>query len=307
MGDDYEPYEWQVGDPADWGDSVGVPDIPYMGYIDGDDGDDDGWEPPRNSRSSRVKELIDRALNLMDQRRHWEAVALINMAIEEYPNDSDLYNVRAIIWEDKGEFEHALHDYDRSLRMYDSQIVKNNKAHLLWMMSNDEKYYTENFDKALVYINEALKLTADEDDRKKYLCSKGNILEFMGKELDSKICFLLASEKYDMIEKLEKQAETLKNSKDTLICITGTKYYEQENPLKEGTIVNLVREPKNEHDPDAIRVEMNGKPVGYVANSQMTLIDEAKSASEIKDIIKDNQKAEIMFTYLDWHIVAKII
>ena len=70
MGDDYEPYEWQVGDPADWGDSVGVPDIPYMGYIDGDDDDGDDWEPPRNSRSAYVQELVDRALNLKDQRRH---------------------------------------------------------------------------------------------------------------------------------------------------------------------------------------------------------------------------------------------
>ena len=29
--------EWHVGDPADWGDHVGVPDIPYMGYINNED------------------------------------------------------------------------------------------------------------------------------------------------------------------------------------------------------------------------------------------------------------------------------
>ena len=33
--------EWHVGDPPDWGDRIGVPDIPYMGYINGGDDDDD--------------------------------------------------------------------------------------------------------------------------------------------------------------------------------------------------------------------------------------------------------------------------
>ena len=69
----------------------------------------------------------------------------------------------------------------------------------------------------------------------------------------------------------------------------------------------LIREPDNEHDPDAIRVDINGKPVGYVANSKWTLIDEAKSATEIKDIIKDDQKAKIMFVYLDEYYLAKLI
>ena len=307
MGDDYEPYEWQVGDPADWGDSVGVPDIPYMGYIDGDDDDGDDWEPPRNSRSAYVQELVDRALNLKDQRRHWEAVAVINMAIEESPNDFNLYNIRAIIWEDKGEFEHALKDYNRSLAMFNSQVVKNNKARLLWMMSNDEKFYTKNYNKALEYINEALKFTADEDDRKKFLRSKGEILDLMEKWKEAYICYLLAADLYDKVERVEEQEKQLKNTTDTLICIAGTRFYHDHKPLNDGETVDLIRESDNEHDSDAIRVEIDGKTAGYVANSTNTLIREAKSASEIKDMIKDRAKAKIMFTYIDRYVIAKLI
>ena len=38
--------EWHVGDPADWGDSVGVPDIPYMGYLK-DEEDEPPERPPK--------------------------------------------------------------------------------------------------------------------------------------------------------------------------------------------------------------------------------------------------------------------
>ena len=44
-----------------------------------------------------------------------------------------------------------------------------------------------------------------------------------------------------------------------------------------------------------------------MANSSNTLIREAKSASEIRDIIKENQKAKIMFTYIDRYVIAKLI
>ena len=34
--------KWNVGDPSDWGDSIGVPDKAYMGYLNG--GNDDDYE-----------------------------------------------------------------------------------------------------------------------------------------------------------------------------------------------------------------------------------------------------------------------
>ena len=69
----------------------------------------------------------------------------------------------------------------------------------------------------------------------------------------------------------------------------------------------MVKDLENEHDPDAIAAVKDNEIVGYVANSPHTLIDEVKSASDIKNSIKDNQKAEILFDFLGEYTIAKLI
>ena len=76
---------------------------------------------------------------------------------------------------------------------------------------------------------------------------------------------------------------------------------------EENIIINLVKEEDNEHDPDAIAAYLNGQKIGYVANSDYTLIDEVKSASKIKTLIKDDSQAKILFVYLDEYIIAKLL
>ncbi|MBE6507892.1 MAG: tetratricopeptide repeat protein [Methanobrevibacter sp.] len=296
--------EWKVGDPADWGDSVGVPDIPYMGYMD-DDEDNDDFR--KGSRKSRAERLCDEAWDLWQKGQYRDALESINAAIHDNNQNPEFYNVRAIIRQDLHQYEDSLNDYNKSLRMQGSQVVRNNKAHLLYLMSNEEKLFTGNFERGLELINDALKLTDDDFDRKTFLRRKGEFLDKLGRKLDSAICFLLASESYDLIDEVERQTKILKDSNETFICIAGTEFFKKDKPLSEGMVVSLVRESDNEHDPDAILVRHEGKPVGYVANSSYTLIDEAKSASEIKDTIKDCQKAKILFTYLAEYIVAKLI
>ena len=66
------------------------------------------------------------------------------------------------------------------------------------------------------------------------------------------------------------------------IIITGTQYYQNFAPFSEETIVDLIRESDNPHDRYAIRVEIKGETVGYVANNQYTLIKEVKSARDLK-------------------------
>ena len=107
------------------------------------------------------------------------------------------------------------------------------------------------------------------------------------------------------MEEFEKQTDYLQNTTDTLINIVGCDFYGY-TPVS-GNIVNLVRDEENEHDSDAIAVLVNEKTVGYVANSDYTLIDEVKSASNIKNQISDDQKAKILFIYLGEYVVAKII
>ena len=49
--------------------------------------------------------------------------------------------------------------------------------------------------------------------------------------------------------------------------LAGFKYYDGRdvwNELRVGEALRLVREPANPHDPNAIRVEWNGRMLGYV-------------------------------------------
>lgn len=73
----------------------------------------------------------------------------------------------------------------------------------------------------------------------------------------------------------------------------------------EGAVVDLIRQPDNAHDRNAIRVEINGETVGYVANSRHTLINEVKSASDIKNT--SSHQAEVLFIFYREYVIAKLI
>ena len=298
--------EWHVGDPEDWGDSVGVPDIPYMGYIN--DGEDDGDEPPRypqNPDRQRARILKEEAWRLKEEGRYNEALSLINRAIELDGNESNYYNVKAIILEYFGKYEEALRLYNIALEMSYSKVYEDNKARLLNDIASCNSHYEDDLEYALTCINNALKITNDENDRKTFLRTKAKVLENMARFSDAKICIYLANEMYDEVEKAERQREIIKNSKDTLFTITATHFYDKE--IVEGDIVDLIAEPDNSYDRDAIRVEKDGKTVGFVANSPYSVAGGTKRATEIKSIIKPDQKAIFMFTYLDEYRIAKLI
>ena len=98
----------------------------------------------------------------------------------------------------------------------------------------------------------------------------------------------------------------MRNSPETFIHIAGAYRYRRGlRGFQEGMIVDLIREPENVHDSDAIRVELNGEKIGYVANSPRTLIDEVKSASDLKNT--DVSKAEIVFILIGTYLIAKLI
>ncbi|MCR4745750.1 MAG: HIRAN domain-containing protein [Lachnospiraceae bacterium] len=83
--------------------------------------------------------------------------------------------------------------------------------------------------------------------------------------------------------------------KDMLFTLTGTKYYYGNSFLKEGMKVKLIKEPENEHDKEAIRIELKGMgKIGYVANSPYTVIGESMSAGRLYDHIKDKAKGKIL-------------
>lgn len=90
------------------------------------------------------------------------------------------------------------------------------------------------------------------------------------------------------------------------ITIAGAQFRYGSDFLEKGMTVKLIKEPDNEYDKEAIRVEL--KPIGtigYVANSVKTVVGECYSAGRLYDKIGDKAKAEILFI-LPNGIIAKI-
>ena len=70
--------------------------------------------------------------------------------------------------------------------------------------------------------------------------------------------------------------------------ITATRYYYGQEFFEPGMEVKLVKDPENEVDKEAIKVELEGLgQVGYVANSPHTVQGESMSAGRIYDRIGD--------------------
>ena len=80
------------------------------------------------------------------------------------------------------------------------------------------------------------------------------------------------------------------------VTITGMHHYLGKSVLKPGTLVLLVKEPDNEYDENAIRVDLVPVGcVGYVANSPHTVIDGTMSANRIYESMARACFARVMF------------
>ena len=74
----------------------------------------------------------------------------------------------------------------------------------------------------------------------------------------------------------------------TYFTITGTHHYFGNEFIEPGMEVNLVKEPDNEHDKEAIKVELEGLgKIGYVANTPYTVLGDSMSAGRLYDRIED--------------------
>ena len=82
--------------------------------------------------------------------------------------------------------------------------------------------------------------------------------------------------------------------------ITGTNYHYGNCFLKPEMEVKLVKEPDNDYDKEAIRVEMPGLGhIGYVANNPHTVVGESYSAGRLYDKIGNTAKGTVH------HILSK--
>lgn len=78
--------------------------------------------------------------------------------------------------------------------------------------------------------------------------------------------------------------------------ITGTHHHFGKEFIEPNMEVKLVKEPDNEYDKEAIKVEMEGLgTIGYVANSPYTVKGESMSAGRLYDRIGDTAYGKVKY------------
>jgi len=249
------------------------------------------------SKTSKVEHLIK-------EQKYDEALAEINKILQS-DNDYSNWNLKGIILDNLKEYEKAIECFDNALNINESSDIKINKANSLYNWGKLSFFPEGNYDKALRLINYGLEVLGESEDPSEFYFLKAEILEGLNDLVEAQKAYLIAYKEFDRLNELENQIEYINNTSDILIIITGCSFYNF--TPESGIIVSLVKDIENEHDPDAIAVMNDESIVGYVANSDYTLIEEVKSASDIKNIMNNEQKAEILFDYIGEYTIAKLI
>ena len=271
-------------------------------YLDIDPNQKDGSDNTRQTTFKISKTLkVD---NLIAKEKYDDALSEINRILKTDANYSN-WNLKAIILAKLKRYEESVECFDKALSLNPSDEIKLNKANSIYDWAKVTFFPEGNYEKALRLIDDALNIIPDSEDPSEFYFLKAEILEALNDLAESQKAYLIAYKEFDKLKELENQIEYLNNTSDTLIIITGSYFYNF-TPEKD-IMVNLVKQDDNEHDPDAIAVMLNDELIGYVANSPYTLIDEVKSASDIKKLINDNQNAKILFNYLGEYTIAKLV
>ena len=93
---------------------------------------------------------------------------------------------------------------------------------------------------------------------------------------------------------------------DIYFTITGTNFRYGQDFFEPDQQVKLIRDPDNEHDKEAIKVEMPGLgQVGWVANSVNTVLGESHSAGWLCDKIFDGTTGTVLYV-LPQGVVCKL-
>ena len=271
-------------------------------YLDIDPNQKDGSDNTRQTTFKISKTLkVD---NLIANEKYDDALSEINRILKTDANYSN-WNLKAIILAKLKRYEESVECFDKALSLNPSDEIKLNKANSIYNWAKVTFFPEGNYEKALRLIDDALNIIPDSEDPSEFYFLKAEILEALNDLAESQKAYLIAYKEFDKLKELENQIEYLNNTSDTLIIITGSYFYNF-TPEKD-IMINLVKQDDNEHDPDAIAVMLNDELIGYVANSPYTLIDEVKSASDIKKLINDNQNAKILFKYLGEYTIAKLV
>ena len=98
------------------------------------------------------------------------------------------------------------------------------------------------------------------------------------------------------------------NMEKIYFTIAGTQYHYGQEFFETKQEVKLIKEPDNEFDKEAIKVEMDGLGlVGYVANSPYTVQGESMSAGRLYDRIGDTARGIVKYVLLKGVLCELII
>ena len=240
---------------------------------------------------------------LIGEEKYTEALSLIEKSLKK--DDVNYWLLKSEIYDSQNEYEKSIDSINNALKINKSAEIRAQKANTLYKWAKVSYFPELEYEKALELIENALKILPNSEDPSEFYFLKGEILEALREPVEAKKSYLIAYKEFDKLEEFEAQVEYLNTTDDTLISISGSYFY---NFTPSGDlIVNLVKEDDNEHDPDAIAVYFENEKIGYVANSDYTLIDEVKSATKIKNSLNENAQAKILFVYLDQYIIAKVL
>ena len=240
---------------------------------------------------------------LIDEEKYSQALSLIEKSLKK--DDVNYWLLTSEIYDRQNDYEKSIDSIDHALNIDESDEIKSSKANTLYRWAKVSYFPELEYEKALELIENALEILPKSEDPSEFYFLKGEILEALREPVEAKKAYLIAYKEFDKLEDFKNQVEYLNTTEDILISISGSYFYNF-TPSDE-LVVDLVKEEDNEHDPDAIAVYYDNEKIGYVANSDYTLIDEVKSASKIKNSLNDNAQAKILFVYLDQYIIAKVL
>lgn len=226
--------------------------------------------------------------DLKNSKKHYdEAIRYIDRAIQLNYDGFNNWNVKAIILEDMGRYEQSKRFYDASIKIKRNDVVVANKARMLKNWAFKLYHEGNDLEKAIALLGEAIddlsEIQSDED-----IAEYQNLLERIRHDAD-----------------IKRQCPELKTvARKNLITITGTNYYDTPE-FEKGMKFQLVREPDNEHDSDAIAVYFKGEKIGYVANTDYTACNLTAKATDVD--IQDTAYAKYLVLYQNQYHIAQIM
>ena len=249
---------------------------------------------------------ISEVKSLFKEKNYDKALKLCDEALKSNENWQFL-NMKAMILNGQKNYKDSIIYFDKALKINSSPEIKSNKAKTLYDWAKQLYFPDCEYKRALTLIDEAITLISD-DEISEYYFLKAEILESLEDNIEAKKYYFKAEGQLDEVENIENQMHLFDEYKNnTLITITGYSFYKGIDIFKKGTVLTLLKEPTNEYDRDAIQVILNNELVGYVANSEYLLIDEVKSASQIKHAFKRETKAEVLFIYLNERVICRLV